>query len=220
MRLAALGGVQLLPEPGHGAVEVVQRQAVHTRDDVVVDPFVAGPVGAGDEEPVQDGGEDGALDLELETAPGEQVLDHRPAAGLLPQPLEQQGAASATGGQAQPLGIPLKGGEQHGLAAEAGAGGEQAGQRAGGGEFVGAAEGGDDVLAVRAVLPTVLHDLQVGAGPGGLEAEEHGRREEHHERARFASIKRMPRDQTWHHIFSCTPAAEAKSSNEIRPPTS
>jgi hypothetical protein len=160
---------------------------------------------------VQDGGEDGALDLELETAPGEQVLDHRPAAGLLPQPLEQQGAASATGGQAQPLGIPLKGGEQHDLAAEAGAGGEQAGQRAGGGEFVGAAEGGDDVLAVCAVLPTVLHDLQVGAGPGGLEAEEHGRREEHHERARFASIKRMPRDQTWHHIFSCTPAAEAKS---------
>ena len=100
VRLSAVRGVQLLPEPGHGAVKVVQGQAVRARDGVVLDPLVAGPVGAGDEEPVQDGGEDGALDLELETAAGEQVLDHRPAAGLLPQPLEQQRAADAAGGQA------------------------------------------------------------------------------------------------------------------------
>ena len=72
----------------------------------------------------------------------------------------------------EPVGI--EGGEQHDLIAEAGAGGEQRGQGAGGGEFVGAAEGGDDVLAVRGVLAAVLHDLQIGAGPGGLEAEEHG----------------------------------------------
>jgi hypothetical protein len=211
MRLAAIRGVQLLPEPSHGAVEVVQRQAVHTRDGVVLDPPLAGPVGTGDEEPVQDGGEYRTLDLELEAAVGEQLLDHRPAAGPLPQSLEQQGAADATGGQAQPLGIPLEGGEQHDLVAEAGAGGEQAGQRAGGGELVGAAEGGEDVLAVRPVLPTVLHDLQVGARPGGLEAEEHGRWSGHHNMTRFASENRMRCDRTWHHIFSAGPALEAKS---------
>jgi hypothetical protein len=201
----------ILPEPSHGAVEVVQRQAVHTRDGVVLDPPLAGPVGTGDEEPVQYGGEYRTLDLKLEAAVGEQLLDHRPAAGLLPQSLEQQGAADATGGQAQPLGIPLEGGEQHDLVAEAGAGGEQAGQRAGGGELVGAAEGGEDVLAVRPVLPTVLHDLQVGARPGGLEAEEHGRWSGHHNMTRFAGENRMRCDQTWHHIFSAGPALEAKS---------
>jgi hypothetical protein len=35
-------------------------------------------------------------------------------------------------------------------------------------------EGGDDVLPVGTVLAAVRDDLQVGAGPGGLEAEEHG----------------------------------------------
>jgi hypothetical protein len=174
VRLSAVGGLELLPEPGHGAVEVVQGQAVHVRDGIVLDPLVAGPVGAGDEEPVQDGGEDGALDAELEAAASEQVLDHRPAAGLLPQPPEQQRAADTASGQAWPIGIRGEGGEEHDLVAEAGAGGEQGSQSAGGGEFVGAADGGDDVLAVDAVLAAVLDDLEVGAGPGGLEAEEHG----------------------------------------------
>jgi hypothetical protein len=123
---------------------------------------------------VQDGGEDGALDAELETTAGEQALDRRPAAGLLPQAPEQQRAADTTGGQAWPVGIRGEGGEEHDLVAEAGAGGEQRAESAGGGEVVGAAEGGDGVLAVDAVLAAVLDDLQVGARPGGLEAEEHG----------------------------------------------
>src|SRR3954468_2597786 len=61
----------------HGAIEVMQRQLVRARDGVVLDPLVAGPVGTRGEEPVQDGGEDGALDVELEAAPGKQLLDHR-----------------------------------------------------------------------------------------------------------------------------------------------
>jgi hypothetical protein len=67
-----------------------------------------------------------------------------------------------------------EGAEQHDLVAQAGAGGEQRGERAGGGALIGAAEGGDDVLTVGTVLAAVRDDLQVGAGPGGLEAEEHG----------------------------------------------
>ena len=96
---------------------------------------------------------DGLSD-EAVCAAGEQLLEHGPAADPIPQPLEQQRAADAARGQAQPFGIPLEGGEQHDLVAETGAGGEQGGQRAGGGERVGAAESGNDVLAVSAVLPT------------------------------------------------------------------
>ena len=172
VRLAALGGVQLLPEPGHGAVEVVQRQAVHTRDGVVLDPLVAGPVGAGDEEPVQDGGEDGALDRELEAAAGEQLLEHRPAAGLLPQPLEQQRAADALAGEL----IRVAGGEFGKDHRPLGVAGDRAGEAfeaAGGEDGVLAAEVLDDALLGAAVLADALDQVEVGVAVDVLFADEH-----------------------------------------------
>jgi hypothetical protein len=42
---------------------------------------------------MQDGSEDRPLDRQGEGAAGEQLVDHRPAAGLLPQPTEHQGRA-------------------------------------------------------------------------------------------------------------------------------
>jgi hypothetical protein len=82
---------------------VVQGQAVRARDGVVLHPLVAGPVGAGNEEPVQHGGEDGTLDLELEAAAGQELLEYGSAAGPLPQPAEQQRAADASAGE--PIGV-------------------------------------------------------------------------------------------------------------------
>ena len=49
---------QLLAEPGHGPVEVVELEVVAALDLVVRPPLVGGPVAAGGEEPVQDGEED------------------------------------------------------------------------------------------------------------------------------------------------------------------
>src|SRR3982751_6235451 len=43
------------------------------------------------------------------------------------------------------------------------------------------------------------------------------RRAEHHFLSGFASTKPIPRDQTWHHIFSAGPALEAKSSMKSDP---
>jgi hypothetical protein len=74
--------------------------------------------------------------------------------------------ADTARGQARPVGLPSEGGEQHDLVAQAGAGGEQRGERAGGGALIGAAEGGDDVLPVGTVFAAVRDDLQVAAGPG------------------------------------------------------
>jgi hypothetical protein len=171
VRLPTLHGVQLLPEPGHGAVEVVQRQVVHTRDGVVPDPLVAGPVGAGDEEAVQDGGEDGALDIELEAAAGEQHLDHRPAAGLLPQPAKQQRAAdAATGNRA---GRHL--GEDEAVLAVPGDGLQQAVEPATGGEQVLAAEWLEDALADAAAgFADALDEIEIAVAAGGLLDDEHG----------------------------------------------
>jgi hypothetical protein len=66
------------------------------------------------------------------------------------------------------------GGQHEQLLGKAGAGAEQAVQRFPLAEFLNAAEGGEDALVGPAVLPVVLDDLQVGAGPGFLGAEEQG----------------------------------------------
>src|SRR5829696_4601047 len=65
--------------------------------------LLAGPVRAGDHDPVQHGGEDGPLDRKLEAPPGKEILDDRAAAGLVPQPPEQQGCTDALAGK--PLGV-------------------------------------------------------------------------------------------------------------------
>ena len=66
---------QLLAEPGHGPVEVVELQVVAAVDLVVRPPLVGGPVAAGGEEAMQDGEEDGPLDVELEAASLQELLD-------------------------------------------------------------------------------------------------------------------------------------------------
>ena len=104
---ALLLGGEFLAEPSHGAVEVVEAQAVHTGDVVVGEPRLAGPVRARDHDPVQHGGEDGALDRELEAASGQEILDDGAAAGLLPQPPEQKGRAGPIRNERRSMMFPL-----------------------------------------------------------------------------------------------------------------
>src|SRR5512134_2518811 len=81
---------QFLTQPGDGPVQLVQVDAVEPGNPVALQPLVAGPVGARHAEPVQHAGEDRPLDRELELTLGQQPLDHRLAAGLAPQTLEDQ----------------------------------------------------------------------------------------------------------------------------------
>ena len=57
---------------------------------------------------------------------------------------------------------------------EAGARGEQGVELAGGLEQIEATEGGQDPLFGLAVVPVVLDELEVAAGSGGFDTEEHG----------------------------------------------
>src|SRR4029079_12077215 len=81
--LLALG--QFLAEPGHGPVEVMELERIAPVDLVVRPPLVGGPVAAGVEEAMQDGEEDGPLDVELESATSQELLDDVAAAGLPPE---------------------------------------------------------------------------------------------------------------------------------------
>jgi hypothetical protein len=123
---------------------------------------------------VQHGGEEGPLDRKLEAALSEQALDHSTAAGLRPQPLEEQRSSDAFGQHARALKVRLEGREQQNLLAVARPGGEQGSQAATCREFIGAAEGGNDLLAHGAALALVRDNLQVAAWSRLLDAEEHG----------------------------------------------
>jgi hypothetical protein len=74
---------------------MVQLQVGNTVDAVVVAPLLAGTVGAGDRQPVQNGEEDRVLDRKREATFSQQLLQHRAAVGVAPQPLEQQRCADA-----------------------------------------------------------------------------------------------------------------------------
>ena len=127
------------------------------------------------EQPVQGGDEDGALDRELEPALLHQIIEDRANPQPLPDSAEQQRSADPLGGDRQrALGILVERIDQQHLIGELGARGKERSERAGGGQLVGAAEIGDHPLAHGRAVAPVLDDLHVAAPAGPLEAEEHG----------------------------------------------
>src|SRR5271166_756201 len=168
---AALVG-QRLTQPGHGAIELVQRERVGALDMIGVQPRVAGTVRARYDQPVQDTGEHRAFEREAEAAVGGEMFDHRGATGLLPQPAEDHRRADARGGGGLECSGLQAGDQQRGLG-QPRTGASQGIELAGGFEVLDAPEGGDDALARGGAVAGVLHDLQVAALSGRFDAEEH-----------------------------------------------
>src|SRR4051794_38838900 len=164
---------QLLAEPGHGPVEVVQLQRFTPVDLIVRLPLVGGPVAAGREEAMQDGQEDGPLDIEPEAASVEESLDDPSAPRLFPEALEDEGRADPSRGDGGELSLGMGGDQEDGLG-QSGARDEQGIELSGLLELIETTQSGDDALAGPPVLPAVLDDLEVGAWAGGLGPEEHG----------------------------------------------
>ena len=122
--LPAVGGVEFLAEPGHGAVEMVQPEVVGAGDVVVGHPLLAGTVGAGDHQAMQDGSEHRPLHGEAEAASGEQRLEHGLTAKLVPEAPEGHRCADATQAELRGALFVVERGKQQHLFAEAGAGGQ------------------------------------------------------------------------------------------------
>ena len=163
---------QFLTQPGDGPVQVVQVDAVEPGNPVALQPLVAGPVGARHAEPVQHAGEDRPLDRELELTLGQQPLDHRLAAGLAPQTLEDQRRTDAPAVDHQPIAI-AHGGQHQGGFAETGAGLQQLVELASVQPILRPPHGGDDMLPDGAASAAALDDLKVAALTNGFAAEEH-----------------------------------------------
>ena len=75
---------QLLAQPRHGSIEVMQIQLLDAGDGVILTPAIGGAVGAAHEQPVQHREEHRAFQRKAVLASARQLRDHRPTTGLLP----------------------------------------------------------------------------------------------------------------------------------------
>jgi hypothetical protein len=79
---------QLLAQPGHRPIKMMQIEPLNAGDGVVLAPTIGSAVGAAHEQPVQHREKHRALQRKTVLAFARQLADHRAAAGLLPQPLK------------------------------------------------------------------------------------------------------------------------------------
>ena len=121
---------QLVAQPGHGAIHVVQLQVVGTVDQVILFPALAGAVAARGAEAVQDRQKHGALNRELEMPYRQQIAEDLLASALLPESLENERWPNALRLNHGNLAVAVRGQEQDVLR-ETGTGGEQAVEVAG-----------------------------------------------------------------------------------------
>src|SRR5262249_46480650 len=106
---------EFLAEPAHGPIEMVELEVVAALDLVVGPPLLGGAVAAGVEEPVQDGEEDGPLDGELEPPPLQELSDDGPAAGGVPEALEDQSRADVPDRDGRKSALGVLGDQEHGV---------------------------------------------------------------------------------------------------------
>jgi hypothetical protein len=170
---ALLAQRQWLAQPGHGAVEVLQGEGLGAVDGLGLLPFFGGAVAARIEEAVQDGQEDGALQVEFEFAFTCQIAEDLADAQLAPEAPEDEGGADAAGagGEGFAALVGAQDGEFFGEARERG---QQGVELAAGLQPVQAAQRGHgDLLDARAGAPA-FDDHQVLLVIAFFDAHEHG----------------------------------------------
>jgi hypothetical protein len=170
-RCPALIG-QFFAEPGHRPIELVQLQAFGAIDVIGIQPLLAGTVGPGDHQPMQDAGKHRPLDRKAKAASFGELLNHRATASLFPQTTEDHRCTDAhcRAGLERSC---LQAGDQQGGLAEPRAGAQQHIELAIGLQFLDASEGGEHALDGAGAVARVFDDLQIAALTGWFDAEEH-----------------------------------------------
>ncbi len=163
---------KLLAEPRHGAIEMMQLEAVDAIDAIILAPAIGGAVRAAAEQAVQHGQERRALQREVMLARPRQAFDHAPAARLLPHPLECERRTDAPGRDRRPL-AAVERVEHDCLVGEARPRAQEPLQLPALLQVLDPSERRDHLLAHRRALAPALDDLQIGTTAGGLFAEIH-----------------------------------------------
>ena len=164
---------QFLAQPRHRPIEMMQIEPLDAGDGVILAPAIGGAIGAAHEQPVQHGEEHRALQRKAVLALARQLRDHRPAAGLFPQPLEHQRRPDATDCDLDRRIIAGRA-QHHRLGRKARTRAHQPLQLTARLQLVETPERGDHLLAHLVAVAAALDDLQIGAPGRGLAAEVHG----------------------------------------------
>ena len=172
MRKALIRGRQLLAQPSHCAVEVMEIEFPDAVEAVIVAPVLAGAVGARHDQPMQDRQKDGALDRELKTSSTQKLLDNGLAAGLAPQPIKQQRGADASAVETRCATVLQKRDDHRALRQTRGGASETIEIAARLDDFL-AAEILDDALLGRAVRTDGFDQIDVGVRADSFLTEEH-----------------------------------------------
>jgi hypothetical protein len=117
--------------------------------------------------------ENGAFDRELETAVGQQFVEDIPTAGEVPEPFKDQGGSDDASCEDGELAVAV-GRQEQSVLGEACSGGQEGIELSGLLELVEATESGQNTLPGAALVPGILHELEVLPLPGGFDAEKHG----------------------------------------------
>ena len=166
---ALAGRLQFLAQPRHRPIEMVQPQALDPGDGVVVHPFLARPVRARHEQPVQHAHEHRPLDREAEPAAVHKLLHRIAEAQPVPQTPEQQRTADPNAGKSAVHHVvqhrgPIRVARQRG---------DQAVQFPARLQGVLATERADRALAHPLALAHALDEVEIAVPPGGRFAHEH-----------------------------------------------
>ena len=167
---------------------MVEGEVVGALDPIVLAPGVGGTVGARDHQPVQDGQEAGALQREAEAARRGQILDHRSAAGLLPEPFEGERRTDPVGGRRRRAALVEEREDHRALRHARGRAG-QAIEVAVGVDVLLAAEVLDDPLLGAATLAHALNQIEVAVGADLLLTDVHAAK--HHANPKNVNYKAL-----------------------------
>src|SRR5450830_1203896 len=165
---------QLLAEPGHRPIKMMQVEPLDAVDPVVLSPPIGRPVRSTSEQAMQYGEEDGAFECKPMLALTGDLLDDGPASGLLPQPFEHEGGPDAphVSGNCSAVVDCV---DDDRLGGEARAGSQKPFQLSALAQILNTSERGDHLLTDLRAVAVAFDDLQIGATAGGLLSEVHGR---------------------------------------------
>ena len=194
-----LCGRQFLAQPRHRPIEVMQIEPVDAGDPVVLAPTVRCPIGAAAEQPVQHGQEQRPLQRKAVLACARKFRDHRPAAGLLPQPLEHQRRPDAARCNLRGRVVGDRP-QHHRLLGKPRARAQQPFQLAAGAQILVTPECRDHLLANLIAFAPALDDLQIGAPARSLAAEVHRRLRGAYRVAKWPAKINDETPKTWHYI--------------------
>ena len=152
--------IRLLSQKGHGPIQVMQTKRFNPVNTLIPAPLVARPVGAGNEQAMENRQEDGPLHIKLELAVVQNAMKNLADPKLLPKPLKDH-CGSDLLCRGLNIGVTPGGKDQKNLLGKSREGSDDSFDIAACAKLIHPAYCGDNPLADFFPFPAVLDELEV-----------------------------------------------------------